>query len=459
MEYCLFPRILKEPVMKNQVSSFMLLRSFWLLLFLWTLMSGVSAQRATSLHTPSSPISATVTQITSSPWDTLELYKTPKTYPDDLCKLNGFKSFFYEGLEYKGCNTRIFAYYKKPAGTPPPEGWPAVICVHGGGGTAFPEWVQTWVDHGYAAIAMDLEGHLPKGEFPNREWHEKAGPPRITTFGDIELADREQWFFHAVVDVIRANSLLRSFSDINKKKIGIHGISWGGVITEAVIGIDHRLAFAISVYGCGFLYQTTCPGFKKFFDVMSNDQLSTYKSKWDPSIYLPDCKIPTLFYIGSNDGAFPLDIWQKSALLIKGKRMFCIPVNSEHGHIWNQKEIFAFADEVARNGRPLLQIGNAEIVDGIATAEISMYSNSQDSFVSAIQLVYTKDTCDWQHRKWQSIPAKFENKTALCELPPLTKAFYFSITDNHDLTFSSAYKETQCEYSGKLSRIIVKPIK
>ena len=36
-------------------------------------------------------------------------------------------------------------------------GWPAVICVHGGGGTAFPAWVQAWVDRGYAAIALDME--------------------------------------------------------------------------------------------------------------------------------------------------------------------------------------------------------------------------------------------------------------------------------------------------------------
>ncbi len=427
--------------MKNQVSSFIFLPGFWLLLFLFTLMESTSAQQVASLHTPSSPILAMAIQITSSPWDTVELYKIPKTYPTNLCKLDGFKSFFYEGLEYKANKTRVFAYYKKPTGTPPSGGWPAVICVHGGGGTAFPEWVQAWVDHGYAAIAMDLEGHLPIGDFPHRGWHEKAGPPRITTFGDIELADREQWFFHAVADVIRANSLLRSFREINSHKIGIHGISWGGVITETVIGIDHRLAFAIPVYGCGFLHQTTSPGFKKFFDIMSEEQLKAYKSKWDPSIYLPDCKIPSLFYIGSNDGSFPLDIWQKSAMLIKGKRILCIPNNSEHGHIWNQKEIFAFADAVAANGKPLLQIGKTEIVNDVAIVEFPICSNSPDSFVSDIQLLYTKDTCDWQHRKWQSITAKIENNKALCKLPPMTSAFYFNIKDKQGLTFSSGYKE------------------
>ena len=31
------------------------------------------------------------------------------------------------------------------------------------------------------------------------------------------------------------------------------GISWGGVITSTVIGIDDRFAFAIPTYGCGDL--------------------------------------------------------------------------------------------------------------------------------------------------------------------------------------------------------------
>lgn len=376
----------------------------------------------------------------SSPWDTVELFQTPKTYEADCCKVDGFRSFFYEGITYKANKTRVFAYYKEPAGTPPPGGWPAVICVHGGGGTAYPEWVQAWVDRGYAAIAMDVEGHLPIGNFPNREWHVNAGPPRITTFGDIEIADREQWFFHAVADAIKANSLLTSFPQINSKKIGIHGISWGGVIASAVIGIDHRLAFGIPVYGCGFLYETTAPGFKRYFDVMTPDQLAAYKSKWDPSLYLPNCKIPTLFYVGSNDGAFPLDIWQKSAMLVNGKRALSIPVTSEHGHIWNQKEIFAFADAVVRNGKPLLEIGKPEIKDGVAGAAISISSGSAASRVAVARLVYTQDAGNWQQRKWQVAPARVKDKKVLSELPSSATAFYFNVTDKDGLTFSSFYK-------------------
>ena len=63
------------------------------------------------------------------------------------------RALFYEGADYKGGPTWVFAYYAAPEGKPPAGGWPAVVCAHGGGGTAFPEWVRKWNQNGYAAIA------------------------------------------------------------------------------------------------------------------------------------------------------------------------------------------------------------------------------------------------------------------------------------------------------------------
>jgi hypothetical protein len=169
------------------------------------------------------------------PWDVAALSKTPAIHATKERPAKGMRSFFYEGADYKGKPTLVFAYYAAPEGKPPEGGWPAVVCAHGGGGTAFPAWVRQWNKNGYAAIAMDLEGHLPggkffgvEGNFPADVGHENAGPKRIGWFGDIALPDREQWFYHAVADVIRANSLLRSNREINPEKIGLTGISWGG---------------------------------------------------------------------------------------------------------------------------------------------------------------------------------------------------------------------------------------
>ncbi|HRO48429.1 acetylxylan esterase [Agriterribacter sp.] len=373
------------------------------------------------------------TGIPASPWNIKELYQTPPMHETGCCHVAGMRSFFYEGITFKAKPTRVFAYYKAPVGTPPKGGWPAVVCAHGGGGTAFPEWVQAWVDRGYAAIAMDLEGHLPIGDFPNREWHEQAGPPRITSFGDIEISDREQWFYHAVADVIRANSLLRSFPEINPEKIGLHGISWGGVITAAVMGLDNRFAFAVPVYGCGFLHESTVSNFERYFKVMTAAQLNAYKAKWDPSLYIPSSTVPSLWYIGSNDGSFSLDIWQRSVSLAKTPPLLCIPVTSEHGHIWNQPEIFAFADMMVKDGKKMMQITNNPIQKNIVAVEIV-----SETTLSKAVLCYTADAGVWQSRNWIQLPAQFNKNGASAILPADAQAYYFNITDANNLRFSSA---------------------
>lgn len=116
-------------------------------------------------------------------WDLESLFKTPKVHKTEERPAKGLRSFFYEGAIYKGEPTRVFAYYATPDGDPPQGGWPAVICAHGGGGTAYPEWVRFWNGRGYAALAMDLEGHLPggkahqvEGNFPVGQGHENRAP-------------------------------------------------------------------------------------------------------------------------------------------------------------------------------------------------------------------------------------------------------------------------------------------
>jgi dienelactone hydrolase len=379
---------------------------------------------------------ATETNRSSMPWNLERLYQTPKFYPTAECAVTGLSNFFYEGLEYKARPTKVFAYYAAPPGQPPAGGWPAVVCAHGGGGTAFPEWVKQWNQHGYAAIAMDLEGHLPEGKFPDRRWHENAGPARVMTFMDIELAEHEQWFYHAVADVVRANSLLRSFPEINRVKIGLTGISWGGVIASAVAGIDSRFAFVIPVYGCGFLHQGDGESFRKFFQVMTKNQLETYASTWDPSVYLPRAAMPMLWLAGSNDFAFPMDIWQRSALAAAGPRTLCLRLRMPHGHTagWKPLESYAFADSVVKGAAALPRMARPVLENG--TGRVRVESASR---LSRAELYYTTDTGEWSKRVWKSGAATIENGRVEARLPGGAKVFFFNVSDERGLLSSSEF--------------------
>jgi dienelactone hydrolase len=351
------------------------------------------------------------------------------------------RSFFYEGAAYKGKPTWVFAYFATPEGKPPEGGWPAVVCAHGGGGTAYPDWVKKWNQSGYAAIAMDLEGHLPggsshgvEGNFPTGIGHANAGPARIDWFGDRDLPDKEQWFYHAVADVIRANSLLRSIPEINPKKIGLTGISWGGTIVSTVAGVDARFAFVIPVYGGGFIHESDNPGLAQWFPPtnMTADQFRDYRTKWDPSAHLPYAKMPMLWVSGFTDPVFPVNIFAKSAKTAGGPSILCVRpwVIHAHGSGWEEVwEIYAFANSIVKGDAPMPRLGRPQVdpKDGLVHAK-------HTGDLKNASLCFTTSGDKWKDRRWGNIACSIGKDEAIASqrLPEGTTAFIVNAYDKRD---------------------------
>lgn len=126
-----------------------------------------------------------------------------------------------------------------------------MVLVHGGGGTAFEDWVKLWTDRGYVAIAMDTCGCIAGGTHSKRPRHKDGGPGGWGGFSTTDLPLGDQWSYHAVADVILANSLLRSCRRLILNVSVLPGISWGGYLTCMSAGNDSRFK-RIPVYGCGF---------------------------------------------------------------------------------------------------------------------------------------------------------------------------------------------------------------
>ena len=367
-------------------------------------------------------------------WDFKALFEKPKIHETKERHAKGLRSFFYEGVDYKGNPTKVFAYYGAPKGKAPDDGWPAVVCAHGGGGTAYPEWVRFWNNKGYAAIAMDLEGHLPggkshqvEGDFPTGVGHPHSGPSRIDWFGDRELPDNEQWFYHAVADVIRANSLLRSFSDINSEKIGLTGISWGGTVASAVAGVDSRFAFAIPVYGGGFIHQSDNEGLAQWFPPknMTEAQFSDYRAKWDPSAHLPHAKMPMLWVTSVADPVFQIDIFAQSVQAAGGDSRLCMRPWMIHGHGngWNDApEIGQFADSIVKGGPPLPKLHRPETKPDTRIVHTKYEGNGK--FTEA-WIYYTTSSGKWKSRKWNFIQCSIGDKELVSQkaLPRAATAF------------------------------------
>lgn len=356
-------------------------------------------------------------------------------------------SLTYAGEKYQGHDTEVFAFYASPltlgAEVKPGTKFPGVVCIHGGGGTAFADWVHLWAKRGYAVIAMDLNGSRP----PDPEFDLKTGmaignghrgtrtrlPNGGPAHGHPEKFDcvltpdtSDDWPFHAAASVMRAHSLLRSFPEVDAEHTAVTGISWGGYTTCLVASLDDRFKAAVPVYGCGFLHEGESVQ-KPSIDKLDPEHRALWVKEYDPGSLLPRCRVPIFFVNGTNDVHYVLDSYMKSYAVVPGEKHLRIEVNMSHGHPpgWAPQEIGLFIDSKCRGGLALPVPGKPEVRGN----QVVVTCTSGIPLKEA-KLNYTSDSGLRSKRKWTSVPAKISGSMITAPKPPTeANTWYLSIAD------------------------------
>jgi dienelactone hydrolase len=371
----------------------------------------------------------------SGPWDLRALAAAPKWTALERPKADGIQALAFEGLPFRGKPTRVFAWLGVPK-VATGEKLPAMVLIHGGGGTAFDEWVRLWMGRGYAAIAMDTCGQIPVGNYGKWFRDEQGGPPGWGGFDQIGWSREDQWTFHAVADVILAHSLVRSLPEVDSERTGVTGISWGGYLTCIVAGVDRRFKLAVPVYGCGFYRNTV---FQGEIAKLPPEDADRWVAWWDPAAFLGSADMPMLWVTGSNDFAYTLDALQLSYRLAKGPHSLCVRLRMPHGHGGageNPKEIQCFVDSILRQGVPL------PVFTGCDREGMNAWATYATKVgVLKAELNFTKDGGPWQDRKWECIPAQQTDRRVSASLPAGTCTFYFNLYDERECVVSSEHKE------------------
>lgn len=373
-------------------------------------------------------------------FDLESLSKAPEVFPADDITAEGVRSLYFSGVNFQGKPTRVFAFYGVPSGVKEAKKLPAMVLIHGGGGTAFDRWVKLWNSRGYAAIAMDVCGCVPVGTYGKWKRHEFGGPAGWdASFGQLDSPVEDQWTYHAVSAVALAHSLIRPYPEIDPDRIGVTGISWGGYLTSVVAGVDSRFKLAVPVYGCGFLGDNSVwlPAFERLGD----EKAKLWLHQWDPSTYLGKAVMPILWVNGTNDFAYPMDSWQKSYRLPKSDRALCLRIRMPHGHGAageNPEEIHAFANQILRKEKPLPSI----VKQGHSVDEAWAEFESQVSIKTA-ELAFTRDGGKWQDRKWESVPAQIDSagRRISAKLPADAKVFFLNLFDERNCAISTEHVE------------------
>jgi len=285
---------------------------------------------------------------------------------------------FYDSVV--GEQEKVFAYLGIPDSASVDNKVPAVVLVHGAGASATGDigWVRQWNEKGYAAIAIDLYGKSADytGEGSTKIYikHPFAGIEPWGDAGEAFQADKEKaGMYQNIINVVNAHTLLSRLEVIDSERIGIVGYSNGAVTTTVAMGVDDRFAFAVPVYGGGYLDHTkTYMAQSAFYSGVGTSLL------WDPANFAAQAKMPVLYINNNWDSAFSVDTTSWTYSVTPDAY---ISLRSGYAHSGgvaaDTDQIYDFADEICKNDNasPYARITNESVDNGYLTADIDLSDN------------------------------------------------------------------------------------
>lgn len=328
----------------------------------------------------------------------------PSLNPSDS---ENIKAIVFDGSLRHGMMTQVFAYYGVPEGAAEGELLPAILLIHGGGGHAFANWVQMWNRRGYVAIAVDTVGGFPNDNKSGccgnqKEWlyelpeciTHRGGclAPMNDEMGNCEGQLEDQWMYHAVHSAILAHNILKQDERVDSSKIGVTGISWGGVITSLLMGYDLDFLFAIPIYGSGFMRDGYAP-VEKMFHKPKAEEL------WLAEERFSKVKSSVLWVASNDDHCFSvvpvsksyesISTHEREAIGVKKDSRISLIHNLLHSHEdgWAPKEIGRYAD--AMIGRcPMLPWINTAVSGDKLEISVQVLGENQGEVIRSITLFY-----------------------------------------------------------------------
>lgn len=353
-------------------------------------------------------------------WDTETLFATkPEMQETDVYLGGNIQTFKFRSAPYGDKeSTWVFAAIGIPTTEKPEDGYPAVVLVHGGGGTVSKDWINYWTQQGYVALAFDNFGNqLDKNG--NKVENPDGGPKETFVGSNLDSVENpdQAWIYHAVYNSIMSNNILRARKDVDENRIVLTGNSWGGYVTCVVAGVDKRFAAFASTNGCGYVYNdTTWLKNGTFGGAQREEWISLY----DPSSYLPYATKPMLFVSGVDDEYFSAYNRQKSAELVKGEVFYSQRTNITHAAWKKQNETYIFFQHVLYGDKRLALLSNITTTDNVAT-----FTYENENF-SKVNFVYTTSTDQDSHKwVWETVEVTAENGVYSYEIPEGTTAYLF----------------------------------
>ncbi|MCI9456706.1 MAG: S9 family peptidase [Oscillospiraceae bacterium] len=186
---------------------------------------------------------------------------------------------------------RIDGWVMKPYAYDPNKNYPAVFDIHGGPkaayGAVFNHEMQYWASEGYFVFFCNPRGSDGRGN----EFADLRGK-----YGTVDYSDLMEF----------ADNVLEKYPQIDQKKVCETGGSYGGFMTNWIIGHTDRFAAAVSQRSISNWISkclTTDIGYYHNMDAMQSTPWTDFDKMWgfSPLKYADKCTTPTLFIHSGED--------------------------------------------------------------------------------------------------------------------------------------------------------------
>ena len=362
-------------------------------------------------------------------WDIPTIEVRTETLKSSLTRGIRVEEIYYYSRPYKREPVRVFGYFcypQKRAGK-----LPAILLSHGGGGHASRSTSINWAKKGFAVLAIDLPG---KGE--NRARSRSTGPDMlVATLLRTEPDPSYNYLVHAVAAARNGITYLTQRKEVDRQRIGMIGLSWGGVLTLLTNGQDDRLKAAVNVFGAGYIPEGCT--WQEIFTAMPETAKGRWDSYIDPQNFLATQHAPIFFVTGTNDHCYYLPIFQKSFIEVAaGKDLLLIP-NLRHKFLAAaERPAFTWLEQQLKTGGTFPRITELPVFRKNANKIIFPFTAAVHSQVKSARLYYTAGGPQgFTGKKWQAVQPYQEADKYFFALPfSILKPeilYYVTFTDDH----------------------------
>ncbi len=267
----------------------------------------------------------------SARWDTMAYLGGDSAHPEELFvasldgrdekKLTTFNDELVKEIEAVTADrirysskdgTPIEGWVLKPRGYDPSRAWPLILAMHGGPhgayGNDFSFEHQLFAANGYLVVYTNPRGSTNYGE--KFLWATWGG------WGNLDFED-----------VMGGVDYAKTKYTVDEKRMGVTGYSYGGFLTNWVIG--HTTRFAAAISGAGIAnwisdYATSdIPRTKEseFFGPPWDPKAHEILRKQSPIEYAANFKTPTMFIDGEADHRVPIEEAEQMYMALRKQRV------------------------------------------------------------------------------------------------------------------------------------------